>query len=332
MPFSQFQLERPLGSNAGQRPATTACGTFMNGLTAAAAPILQTVRFENETLFTVEQSITSKSKAKASKQQASKARPGLKQASDRKNVSKPELSTMPPQSPDESTQSIRKSSGLPGSHVNAEAPGSLLPLKDGNAAKSVAGKSRKRKAELLETAKAPKVPKEKQTKFKPWDNTKQSSALKAAAAKAQKEQDDRDALQAAKALLESQNQVLKIPKVPPTSSLPTTVFRTSRPILTRSPLDVWRDIFAQCPLEFLIKARAVCRDFRVILSSEVVWKQIRLRNYGPDCPDPPPGMTEMQYADLLTGRGCQTKGCLGKARKVRCSQCNLHLKSLLTCM
>ena len=320
MPFSQFQLEKPLGLNAGQRPPTTACGTFVNAPAAAAAPIIQAVRFENETLFTVEQSIASKSKTKVSKQQALKARPSPKQASDRKNVSKPELPTMPPQILDESTQSIRKSPGLPGSLVNAEAPGSELPLKDRNAEKSVAGKSRKRKAELLDTAKAPKVPKAKQTKFKLWDNTKQSTALKAAAAKAQKEQDDRDALQAAKALLEGQNRVLKISKISPTSTLPTTVFRTSRPILTRSPLDVWRDIFAQCPLEFLIKARAVCRDFRIILSSEVTWKQIRLRNYGPDCPDPPPGMTEMQYADLLTGRGCQSKGCSGKARKVRCSQ------------
>ena len=94
------------------------------------------------------------------------------------------------------------------------------------------------------------------------------------------------------------------------------ILRKNNPVITEIPLDVWQNILAFCPLEFLVKARGVSRNFRLALSYESTWRESRMRNYGPDCPDPPAGFTEMQYADLLTGNGCQTRSCQEKARKV----------------
>lgn len=94
-----------------------------------------------------------------------------------------------------------------------------------------------------------------------------------------------------------------------------TCLRTSKPVATQIPLDVWRNIFAFCPLDFLIKARTVSKDFLLALGYESTWREARLINYGPECPDPPAGLTEFQYADLLTGMGCQTKWCKNRPRK-----------------
>ena len=80
-------------------------------------------------------------------------------------------------------------------------------------------------------------------------------------------------------------------------------------------MDVWRHVLAYCPLDFLLKARTVCRSFRKALSHDLAWKEARLNNYGIDLPGPLPGLSEMQYADLLSGIGCQGKGCDQKARK-----------------
>ena len=91
--------------------------------------------------------------------------------------------------------------------------------------------------------------------------------------------------------------------------------RLGRPVTTPTTLDVWRLFLQLCEPVFLLKARMVCRDFRSILESAKIWKEARLRIYGPDCPDPPASLTERQYADLVTGVGCQAKDCADKKAK-----------------
>ena len=95
-----------------------------------------------------------------------------------------------------------------------------------------------------------------------------------------------------------------------------TILRKNHPVLARIPLDVWQRVFSFCPLDFLFKTRKTCSGFRAALSYESAWKECRISNYGTDHPQPPPGFNEMQYADLLSGIGCQGKGCGDKkARK-----------------
>ena len=110
----------------------------------------------------------------------------------------------------------------------------------------------------------------------------------------------------------------KRPKVSPRDSRPTVSkrFCTNRPVQVDIPLDVWRHILTYCSLSFLLKVKDTSRDFHEVLGREAIWKRTRYNNYGPDHPDPPTGLTESQYADLLVGVGCQNKGCNDtKARK-----------------
>ena len=94
-----------------------------------------------------------------------------------------------------------------------------------------------------------------------------------------------------------------------------TKLRKDRPVIGRVHMDVWREILGYCSPEFLLKARTVSRTFKAALSDEKLWKEARLRCYGPEMPDLPPGLTETQFADLLTGNGCQARGCNSKARR-----------------
>ena len=94
-------------------------------------------------------------------------------------------------------------------------------------------------------------------------------------------------------------------------------FSPRYPLTTVMNLDAWKCIFEQCHPSFLLKARTISKDFRYVLDYDKVWEAARLNTYGKECPPPPPGLTEWQYADLLTDIGCQAKGCTDKrARKV----------------
>lgn len=102
------------------------------------------------------------------------------------------------------------------------------------------------------------------------------------------------------------------------SSKPTkapTKLRQDRPVMARIPIDVWQTILGFCKPAFLLKARQVSSSFKTALSFDSAWKTARLRMYGRDHPDPPTGISEMQYADLLTGVGCQSRDCEGKPRR-----------------
>ena len=92
--------------------------------------------------------------------------------------------------------------------------------------------------------------------------------------------------------------------------------RKNSPIKAEIPLDIWHQVFMQCPPRFLLKARTVHRSWLEALQYESTWIQARKNHYGTELPPPPPGLTELQYADLLCGVGCQSKGCTDqKARK-----------------
>ena len=97
-----------------------------------------------------------------------------------------------------------------------------------------------------------------------------------------------------------------------------TVLRKDKPVATQVPLDVWRRVLEFCPLGFLVKARTISRDFHLALTYETTWRRARKRTYGHDCPDPPASLTEFQFADLVSGTGCQSNECsgTGKCRKI----------------
>lgn len=98
----------------------------------------------------------------------------------------------------------------------------------------------------------------------------------------------------------------KIPKGP-------TRFQKNHPVKARVNIDVWENILLFCPPDFLLKARTISSTFRSVLSDDsLIWKRARVNHFGPDMPDPPSGLSEPQYADLLTSTGCQTRGCESK--------------------
>lgn len=86
-----------------------------------------------------------------------------------------------------------------------------------------------------------------------------------------------------------------------------TKLRTNRPVKNEIPIEVWRSILEFCPLEFLLKAVNIAHFKDILLRNEHVWKAARINQFGHDMPDPPPGISEHKYANLLVGSGCH--GC-----------------------
>lgn len=102
------------------------------------------------------------------------------------------------------------------------------------------------------------------------------------------------------------------PRPPRTPKGPTR-FQKNRPVKSTVNMDVWENILIYCPLDFLLKARSVSTTFRSALKDDnFIWKRARLNQFGPTIPDPPLGLSEPQYADLVTGTGCQIRGCTSK--------------------
>lgn len=94
-----------------------------------------------------------------------------------------------------------------------------------------------------------------------------------------------------------------------------TRLRKDRPVQTGLPMDVWRLVLGFCSLEKLLKLRQTCPTFYSALKSDTTWRQARIHQFGPDQPGPPLGLTEMQYADLLVGIGCQDSDCTEKCTR-----------------
>ena len=87
-------------------------------------------------------------------------------------------------------------------------------------------------------------------------------------------------------------------------------FQKNHPVKTAVNVDVWENILLFCPPDFLLKARTVSPTFRSVLRDDSpIWKICRVKHFGSEMPDPPLGLSEPQYADLLTGTGCQNRGC-----------------------
>ena len=104
---------------------------------------------------------------------------------------------------------------------------------------------------------------------------------------------------------------------PPKTPKGPTRFQKNHPVKAAVNVDVWGNILLFCPPEFLLKARTISSTFRSLLKDDsVIWKISRINHFGSDMPEPPLGLSEPQYADLLTGTGCQTRGCeFQKTRK-----------------
>ena len=84
-----------------------------------------------------------------------------------------------------------------------------------------------------------------------------------------------------------------------------TKLRTNRPVVNRIPCEVWQNIFEFCPPDFLLKAEEIEYFDEILQENESTWRVARLREFGFDMPEPPPGISEQEYADLLSGSGCQ---------------------------
>ena len=102
------------------------------------------------------------------------------------------------------------------------------------------------------------------------------------------------------------------------SKKPLHFLRKNNPVKVELCPDIWNCIFDVSPPEFLLQACQTNIQLQDLLRRyQSIWKKSRTNTYGIEHPDPPPGLNEAQYADLLTGIGCQGKGCPEKStRKV----------------
>lgn len=108
---------------------------------------------------------------------------------------------------------------------------------------------------------------------------------------------------------------LQQPRMKPTQ------LRMSNPVQTPIWLDIWENILRFCPLSFVLKIQDLSPGIQSLLSGSALWKDIRQGTFGlsPDGlehPNPPSGMHERDYAELLAGTGCETKGCNSSVAKI----------------
>ena len=94
--------------------------------------------------------------------------------------------------------------------------------------------------------------------------------------------------------------------VPPTRNLKkATVLRVNRLVKAELPMDIWLHVFKYCKPDFLFKIRSISKSFKDALSKESAWSQTLCQQFGSNLPPPPPGLSYMNYANLLTQHGCQ---------------------------
>ena len=76
---------------------------------------------------------------------------------------------------------------------------------------------------------------------------------------------------------------------------------------------IWMRILEFTPVQFLGKARLICKEFRAMVDQFTsIYVNCRKENYGHDMPPPPLGLTERQYSNLLGSKGCLEPGCADK--------------------
>lgn len=81
------------------------------------------------------------------------------------------------------------------------------------------------------------------------------------------------------------------------------------PVQVPIPFEVWEHILSWTPLPFLRSVKDLSPTFRGILASNTPWRKSRRRTFSAEHPDPPPGMHEREYAELILGSGCQNESC-----------------------
>ena len=95
--------------------------------------------------------------------------------------------------------------------------------------------------------------------------------------------------------------------------------RKSKPVQAYVPPELWKLVLEHSSPALLLRAKNLNRNFYGLLTSGdqlSLWATARKATYGVDHPNPPAGLSEIQYADLLEGQGCQGRGCKNiKTRK-----------------
>ena len=95
--------------------------------------------------------------------------------------------------------------------------------------------------------------------------------------------------------------------------------RKSKPVQAYVPPELWKLVLEHSSPALLLRAKNLNRNFYGLLTSGdqlSLWATARKATYGVDHPNPPAGISEIQYADLLEGQGCQGRGCKNnKTRK-----------------
>lgn len=85
-----------------------------------------------------------------------------------------------------------------------------------------------------------------------------------------------------------------------------TRLRVNKQVKTWIPSDIWRQILIHANPLTLFSAQCVNKELRALLQYEGTWRQCRKNYYDEDIPDPPAGLKELQYVDLLEGKGCMS--------------------------
>ncbi|EUC43707.1 hypothetical protein COCMIDRAFT_27837 [Bipolaris oryzae ATCC 44560] len=74
-------------------------------------------------------------------------------------------------------------------------------------------------------------------------------------------------------------------------------------------LDCWFIILSYSdPAQLLEMRSKIASCYRFLRDNPMLWKHSRVYYYGTDMPDPPPGLTEFQFAHLRHGHGCMDCG------------------------
>ncbi|KAF2491070.1 hypothetical protein BU16DRAFT_621729 [Lophium mytilinum] len=102
-----------------------------------------------------------------------------------------------------------------------------------------------------------------------------------------------------------------------------TKLRVSNPVRTPVSACIWNNVFKWSHPNTLLTCRDMQFFMPLLANHTAVWRDSRVNTYGNEIPDPLPGLSEEQYANLLSNRkGCQVTGCEDKlARKTYWAFC-----------
>ncbi|KAK7607184.1 hypothetical protein BKA81DRAFT_359109 [Phyllosticta paracitricarpa] len=85
-----------------------------------------------------------------------------------------------------------------------------------------------------------------------------------------------------------------------------TRIRKDRRVHTPVYQDVWKRIFELSDPAMLFTYEKVSSEFLQALGYSHIWRHAMRHHFGPNLPPTPSGITDRQYADLLSGQGCMS--------------------------